>query len=404
MSNIAFPTHATVIGPERPVVRRVRGIPDVWHFAAEYLLLLPVGAAIGLVWANTKPESYFRTVFALDFFVNEVAMVLFFGLVTKEIVEATAPGGILHPWRRAALPVVAAVGLTVAPALLLVLLAPLFGEPMVRQGWAVTFATDVAFGYFVALLIFRRHPVVPFFLLLAIAANVLGFAALAPAAAASRLQYAALLGLMTAAIATAVMLRRLRIQSFWPYVGTAGALSWLALLVGGVHPALALVPIVPFLPHAARDPGFFVDAPATAHDALNAFERWCRHPAQVALLLFGLITAGVPWRALDWGTLAMPVAVLVGKPLGLVVGIVVGTSLGLHLPHGVGWRHLIVVACISTIGFTMALFFATVALGPGPLLSEIKMGALVTLSGALGAVAAARLLHVGRFARRDRAS
>jgi NhaA family Na+:H+ antiporter len=87
-----------------------------------------------------------------------------------------------------------------------------------------------------------------------------------------------------------------------------GGLSWAALLFGGVHPALALVPIVPFMPRINRDPGFLVDAPAAAHDTLNEFERWCRHPAQVALLLFGLVTGGVLLRALDSGTLAMPAA------------------------------------------------------------------------------------------------
>jgi len=73
---------------------------------------------------------------------------------------------------------------------------------------------------------------------------------------------------------------------------------------------------------------------------LNEFERWVRHPAQVALLLFALITAGVPLRALDWGTLALPVAVFLGKPVGLFVGIAVALALGFHLPHRVGWRDL----------------------------------------------------------------
>jgi NhaA family Na+:H+ antiporter len=125
--------------------------------------------------------------------------------------------------------------------------APLFGEPVVRQAWAVTFATDVAFGYFVALAIFGRHPVVPFFLVLAIAANVFGFIALAPAAAGSRIQALTRIALMAPAIATAVMLRWLRVGSFWPYVALAGGLSWLALLLGGVHPALALVPVIPLV-------------------------------------------------------------------------------------------------------------------------------------------------------------
>jgi Na+/H+ antiporter NhaA len=145
-----------------------------------------------------------------------------------------------------------------------------------------------------------------------------------------------------------------------------------------------------------------VDAPPEAHDTLNEFERWCRPPAQVALLLFGFVTAGVPLRALDSGTLALPVAILIGKPLGLAIGVALARTFGLHLPHHVGWRELSIVALLSTVGFTMALFFATVAVGPGPVLSELKMGGLWTITGAALAWAAAWLLGVGRF-RRDRA-
>jgi NhaA family Na+:H+ antiporter len=252
-------------------------------------------------------------------------------------------------------------------------------------------------GTFVAIVIFGRHPIVPLFLLLALSSNALGFAVLAPAATAPQPQLATLVVLMAAAIGSAIVLRRRKTRSFWPYLLIGGGLSWCALLLGGVHPALALVPIVPFLPHASRDPGFLVDAPPAAHDTLNEFERWCRHPAQVALLLFGLITGGVQLRALDWGTLGVPLAVFVGKPLGLLLGIAVARGLGLALPFHVGCRHLTVVAFISTIGFTMALFFATVAVGPGAVLSEMKMGALLTLAGGVMALATARLLHVGRF-------
>ena len=112
MRNVdALPTRPAPVVHAPTRARQWRGLPDLWHFAAEYLLLLPLGAAIALVWANAYPESYFRSVFALDFFVNDVAMVLFFGFVTKEIVEATVPGGILHPWRRAALPLAGAAGM-----------------------------------------------------------------------------------------------------------------------------------------------------------------------------------------------------------------------------------------------------------------------------------------------------
>jgi NhaA family Na+:H+ antiporter len=382
-----------------PVARR-RGLPELWHFASEYLLLLPCGALVGLIWANVGPESYFRTVFALQFFVTDVAMVLVFGLAAKEIVEATVPGGVLHPWRRAALPMVAALGSVLAAALMLRAFAPVFGEPLVAQGWAATFAVDLAFGYFLAIVIFGRHPAVPFFLLIALSSNALGFLGLVPAATADWRQLALLAPLMIVAVGAALVLRRRGTQSFWPYVVIGGSLSWLALLLGGVHPALALVPIVPFMPHAARDPGFLVDAPPTAHDTLNEFERWVRHPAQVALLLFGLVTGGVLLRALDHGTFAMPAAMLVGKPLGLIGGVLVARVLGLHLPLRVGWREIVVVGFITAVGFTMALFFATVAVGPGAVLSELKMGALLTLSGAVLAFAAARMLRVGRFKHR----
>ena len=62
-------------------------------------MLLPLGALIALVWANVAPESYFRFVYAIEFVINDIAMVFFFALIAKEVVEATAPGGVLHPWR-----------------------------------------------------------------------------------------------------------------------------------------------------------------------------------------------------------------------------------------------------------------------------------------------------------------
>lgn len=379
-------------------VRR-RGVPRLWEFASEYLLLLPLGAAIALAWANIWPESYFRTSFRLAFFVNDVAMVLFFGLIMKEVAEAAAPGGVLHPWRRATLPLVAAVGLTLVPVAAYALVAPQFDEPRVLEGWPVVFATDLAFGYFVARVIFGRHPVVPLFVLLAICANAFGIVALAAAGERAHLQLGAGVALMAAAIAVAGILRRRRERRFWPYIVVGGGLSWSALYFGGLEPALALVPIVPFLPHAARDPGFFVDADPDARDTLSRFERWSRHPAQIALFLFGLVNGGVQFGALYWGTWSLPAAVVIAKPVGLLLGVAFALALGLHLPKRVGWRDLVVVGFISTIGFTVALFFATALIGPGQVLSEIKMGAILSLGGGILAVLAAALLKTGKFAK-----
>jgi Na+:H+ antiporter, NhaA family len=374
-------------------------VPRLSAFAVEHLLLLPLGAAIALVWANLAPESYYRVTYAMAFAVNDVAMMFFFALVTKEVVEATAPGGVLHPWRRALMPVMASIGATLVPALIYSRAVDALDEPVLSIAWPVSFATDIAVSYFIARIIFRLHPMVPFLLLLAIASDALGFLMLAwfnPAADLHLVQGALI---MAVAIGIAFSLRRARVKSFWIYLLAAGGFSWWAFYRSGLHPALALVPIVPFLPHAARDPGFFVDASPTDKDALSQFEMWWRYPAQAALLFFGLVNAGVSFRALEAGAWGLPIAVIVGKPLGILIAVGVAVAAGLHLPQRVGWRDLVVVGFTAAIGFSIGLFFCSALLPPGQLRSETSMGVLLTLLGAPLALVAARLLHVGRFAR-----
>jgi NhaA family Na+:H+ antiporter len=369
------------------------------QFAVEHLLLLPLGALIALVWVNTAPEPYFAFTYAIAFAVNEFAMMFFFALMAKEVVEATVPGGVLHPWRRTLLPVIGAIGITVIPALLHARVVESLDEPMLRVGWPVTFATDIALSYFVARVIFRQHAAIPFLILLAIAADALGLLALAWFDATSNLRLAGAALMIGAAMALAYGLRRSRVRSFWPYLVFSGGLSWLALWWSGVNAAFALVPIIPFLPHAARDPGFLVDAPPDARDTLSHFELWWRYPAQAALFLFGLVNAGIPAGALEAGTWGLPIAVLVGKPLGLSLAAGIAVAAGLHLPRNVGWRELIVIGFAAAIGFTVGLFFSSALLPPGQLRSEISTGALITIAAAPLALAAASVLRVGRFAR-----
>lgn len=384
----------------RPGTPSARGIfPRVSSFVVEYLLALPVGALIALAWANLRPESYFQTAYTLSFFVNDIAMVFFFALMTKEIVEATIPGGVLHTWRRLLPPLVAAAGAALVPALFYVGVVRAMEEPMLAQGWPVTIAVDLALAYFLARMIFGRHPLIPFVLLLAIAADGIGFLLLAGLYPVREANFVAAVGLLALALGSAAGLRRLRIRSFWPYVVVGGTLSWLALFEGGFHPALALVPIMPFLPHAPRDPGFFVDAPPDARDALNRFELSCRYPAQVAVFLFGLVNGGVLVSALEPGAWSVPIAAVAGRPVGVLLGCAFALAAGLHLPARVGWRELSVVGLITGTGFTVALFFATAIFAPGQMLTETKTGALLTLLSALLALALARLLRVGRFAR-----
>jgi Na+:H+ antiporter, NhaA family len=374
-------------------------VPRLSQFVSEHLLLLPIGAGLALVWVNLWPLSYYELSYQWAFTVNEVAMTLFFALVAKEVVEATVPGGVLHNWRRATVPVIAAAGATIVPALFYVAFVRWADEPMLEWGWTVTFATDVALAYVIARIIFPRHPAVPFVLLVALASDAFGFVAMAVFHPMSELQLDVAAVLMIAALALAAALRWMRVRSFWPYVLVPGVLSWAALYLGGFHSAFALLPIMPFLPHAARDPGFFVDARPDAKDALNRFELWARHPAQIALFFFALINAGVPFRGLELGTLGVPVATLIGKPLGILAAVAIAVMAGFHLPPRVGWRELTVAGVISAAGFTVALFFASATLAPGILLRETTMGVLIGLSSIALAFALARVLRVGRYSR-----
>ena len=377
-------------------------VPRLSRFAVEHLLLLPLGALMALVWVNTAPESYYRSTFAIAFAVNDIAMVFFFGLITKEVIEATAPGGVLHSWRRAMLPVIAAVAAVAVPALLYGRVVDALDEPMLALGWPVSMATDLAIGYFVLRLIFGLHPVIPFFLLLGIACDVLGFLAVAFLNPTADVNVVLGVAMLAGAIVMALALRRWRVISFWPYLIGPGVVAWLACFWSGLHPALALMPIMPFLPHAGRDPGFFVDARPDAKDTLSRFENFWRNPVQVALFFFGLVNAGVPMSALEAGTWGLPIAVLVGRPVGVLAGVGLARLAGFHLPHLVGWRELLVTGLVAAMGFSIGLFFSTALLPPGQLHSEVSMGVLLCLAAAPLAIGCAMVLRVGRFSESPR--
>ena len=357
---------------------------------AEHFLLLPIGVLVALAWANTAGESYFRFAHALRFPVNDIGMVFFVGLVTEEVLEALMPGGALHHWRRTLLPVVAAIGGMLGATAVYLFFVQAQYEFMLLDGWPVAAAQDVAFAYFIARFVFpRRRGPVAFLMLVAIVSNALAIASIAfwfPAGTA----YPAAVALMAAALLVAALLRSLGSDRIWLYLATSGVLSWLACYWGGIQPALALVPVVPFLPHRPRGG----EEPPTAP---RRFEHVFRYPVQVVVLLFGLVNGGVVLTGEVPGAWAVLAAALVGRPIGIFAAVALATTAGLRLPAHLQWRDLIVVSLTASAGFTFALFFATSIMPPGPLLSELKLGALATAAGALVALLAARVLHVGRF-------
>ena len=267
-------------------------------------------------------------------------------------------------------------------------------EFMLLDGWPVAAALDVAFAYFIAKAIFpRRRAPIAFLLLLAIVSNALGIVSIAIAFPAGDGHPAALV-LMAVAVLLAASLRSAGIDWIWLYLVTSGTLSWLACYWVGIPPALALVPIVPFLPHRPRGLDLFVPARPTAP---RRFEHVFRYPVQLVLLFFGLVNGGVVLTGEMPGAWAVLTAALIGRPIGILASVALAMAAGLRLPAHLRWRELIVVSLAASAGFTFALFFATSVMPPGPLLGELKLGALVTAVGALVALAAARLLHVGRF-------
>jgi len=355
------------------------------------------GAIIALVWANVDLSSYERMTAPLHFLVNDVAMAFFFGLAMKEIVEATAPGGALHTLRRAALPVVAAVGGMAGPAGLYLAQALAIGRTDVLRGWAIPCATDIAFSYLVIRLIFRpTHAAVSFLLLLAIADDAVGLVLLAALYPAAPLRLLPLVALTSLACAIAWRLRVRRTRSFWPYVLIGGAVAWTGLYVGGLHPALALVPVLPFVPHAARDPGLYVESNHRTHDPLTEFDHWWSTPVEFILFFFTLTNAGVAVERIGAVTWIVLLSLILGKPLGIGVATWAAERIGLRRPEGLGWREVLVLGTTAGIGFTVALFFATAAFEPGAIQDEAKLGAMLSVSAAVLAFAAARVLRVTR--------
>jgi Na+:H+ antiporter, NhaA family len=355
----------------------------VAKFIFDNSLLLLVGTAAAVIWANLDLASYERVAHPLHFAVNDIGMVFFFALAAKEVFEATLPGGPLASPRRALSPLAAAVGGMAAPALIYVALTSTFGPGELIRGWAIPCATDIAFSAMVARMIFPGgHPAIPFLLLLAIADDALGLIILAVFYPTGRLSLSAPIAFMAAAVLVAVWLRRRRTLSFWPYVIGAGTLSWAALYFGGLHPALALVPIVPFMPHSSRDLGLFDPREASRADTLNRFEHWWATPVQFVLLLFGFANAGVRFEQVGPGTYYVLAGLLLGKPIGILLFSTIARLAGGSLPPGLRTGDLLVVGVVASIGFTVSLFFATAAFPGGAALAETKMGALVSFVAA----------------------
>jgi Na+:H+ antiporter, NhaA family len=350
--------------------------------ATTYFLWLPIGGLLALAWANVAPEGYFTVAHRLAFAVNDVGMALFFALITQEIVEAVVPRGLLHSWRRWMFPIVAAAGAFAGAAGIYLAYVATHYEMVLWQGWPVATAIDLAFVYMLVRAVFGRHPAGPFALVVAVATNVVGYAIVAVREPFIDLRLGPVVFLV-AALAIAATLRSLRVRSVWLYLLVPGPIAWWALFAMGLNPALALVPIVPFMRHSARHEALFTDAPHTVHGSAAHLEHTIKYPVHAVLFLFGLVNAGVVLSGYGTGTWAILLASLVGRPVGLLLGASAGLLVGLHWPRGLHWRDLAVVSMATSGGFATALFFATAIYPAGPIRGELKLGVIASGIGAV---------------------
>lgn len=365
----------------------------------------------------------------LHFWVNDLLMAIFFFVVGLEIKREVLVGELASA-RQAALPIVAALGGVVVPALIYFALN---GAGPGARGWGIPMATDIAFALGAMALLGSRVPVTlkVFLTALAIVDDIAAVLVIAIFYT-SQIQWAAL-GAAALCIAALLVANQLGVRHPLPY-GLMGILLWIAVLQSGVHATIAGVALALTIPsRTAIDTDQFL---ADARSCLDVFEQAC-HRGQnimadeakqsavhtleeaceqvqpplhrmehslhgwvmfVIMPIFALANAGVPLggdqvRLTDPIALGVMLGLLFGKPIGITVASWLAVRLNLaSLPAGVNWAQIHGAGWLGGIGFTMSLFVASLAFQDEALLTLSKLGILAgsTLAGIVGAVVLTR--------------
>jgi len=343
--------------------------------------------------------------FSFYFIINDILMAFFFAIAAKEVWESLLPGGALSNPRKAATPLLATLGGILGPVVVYCtgvwlcagnsILTPDQAAGM-YNGWAIPCATDIAFSYLVARIVFGAgHPAIAFLLLLAIADDAVGLIILAVFYPQGDLAPTWLLLTVAAIIVGFFFQKTLKLHSFWWYLLIPGTMSWFSFYNCGIHAALGLVPIIPCLPHGHTDLGIFAKQELKRHDTLNEFEHWWKNPVELFLGFFGLCNAGVAFSSMGPATWFVLAGLLIGKPVGITLMTLISDKLfGLEIPKGMGYAHVVTLGCMAGIGFTVALFVSTAAFAGSEFLDSAKMGALFSFGAAFISVIVGRALGI----------
>jgi NhaA family Na+:H+ antiporter len=420
--------------------RVMRAFQEFFRMEAAGGIVLLAAAAAALVWANSPwSESYHHLWTAtvtvgfgdvamakpLEMWVNDGLMAIFFFVVGLEIKRQVLVGELASP-RRAALPVVAAIGGMLVPAA--IYLAFNLGGPGGR-GWAIPTATDIAFAIGVLALVGDRVPLSlkVFLTALAIADDLGAVLVIALFYTADISLHA--LGVGAAVYALMIAANVLGVRRIGWY-GVLGVGLWLAFLESGIHATVAGVLAAMAIPSTARidkrqfrlrsrallDEFEILDREVDSHHisgeqqeriyGLGAVLQHVETPLQrlehallpwvtygimpiFALANAGLVLTGNVGEQLRHPvTLGIVLGLVLGKPVGILAFSWLATAVGVaERPAGASWRQLAGVGMLAGIGFTMSLFIATLAFGQ-PLLQHAKTGILAAslVAGVAGAI------------------
>ncbi len=372
----------------------------------EFSIPLIAGVVAALVWVNREPAGYqnflhdhFLGPLSFHFLTNDIFMVFFFGIAAVEITQSFLPGGDLNPIKKAVNPLLSTLGGVIGPAFIYLALNHFLGSPELRRGWGIPTATDIAFAWLVARIVFgSNHPAVSFLLLLAVADDGIGLAIIAVFYPNPHLPVAPAWLLLTAGgMLIAYILRHFSMRSYWPSVLFGGGLSWAGLFQAHLHPALALVFIIPFLPHAKEEQKHFFEEDVADRSTIARFEHEWKIIVDFGLFMFGLANAGVELSSAGTATWLVFFALLIGKTLGIFLMGSLGEKIGFPLPHGMHKKEVLLTGIIAGFGFTVALFVAGEAFIDPTLQGAAKMGAMLSCGVAVIALVLGRLLKIRRM-------
>jgi len=357
-------------------------------------LALLLGSVAALLWVNVIDAGGYASFWATHLnigigaasidesfghWVNDGLMTLFFFLISLEIKRELVTGELRHP-KRAALPIIAALGGIVVP--IAIFLAITGGHD--SNGWGIPMATDAAFAIGVLALLGDRVGVGVKLFLVTIAVVDDVAAILVIAVAYTNHLSLGWLGLAVAGLLAVAAIRALGVRRILAYV-PLGLFVWVATFESGIHATLAGVALALLTPAV----------PVGGRDVLGELEHHLHPWVNFAILpLFALANAGVK---LGGGELSdsdgrrIALAVALGLVVGKFLGIAGATTAALRLrlgalPSGVDLRGLLGAAALGGIGFTVSLFIAPLAYDDPLLTGAAKIGILggSVISAAIG--------------------